>query len=43
MFQSLTDQEPHASGKERMIRLSAIAAISIVLFVLLYLGVKAAG
>jgi len=43
MFQSLTDQQPHASGKERLIRVSAISGISIVLFVLLYLGVKLAG
>lgn len=43
MFESLTDQQPHASGKERMIRLGAIALISIVLFAALYFGVRSAG
>jgi hypothetical protein len=43
MFQSLTDQQAHASGRERLIRFSAIAIISILLFVALYLGVRSAG
>ena len=43
MFQTLADQEVHASGKERMFRYSAVAIIAIVLFVLLYFGVKSAG
>jgi hypothetical protein len=43
MFQSLTDQQPHTSGRERAIRLSVIALISILLFVALYLGVQTAG
>ena len=43
MFETLTDQEAHISGRERMIRYSAVAVIAIVLFALLYLGVKTAG
>jgi len=43
MFESLTDQQPHASSKERMIRFAAIAVVSILLFVALYLGVQTAG
>lgn len=43
MFQSLTDQQEHASGRERAIRYSAIAIISIVLFFALYFGVRSAG
>ena len=43
MFQSLTDQQVHATGKERAIRFSAIAIISIVLFIALYFGVRSAG
>jgi hypothetical protein len=43
MFQSLTDQQPHTSRKEWTIRLAAIAAISLVLFLALYFGVRSAG
>jgi hypothetical protein len=43
MFQSLTDSQAHASSKERAIRFSAIAVISLLLFVALYLGVRGAG
>jgi hypothetical protein len=43
MFQSLTDQQTHASSKELMIRVAVIAVISILLFVALYLGVRSAG
>lgn len=43
MFQSLTDQQPHASGKEIAIRYSAVALIAIALFVALYFGVQSAG
>lgn len=43
MFQSLTDQQPHITGKERAIRLTVIGVISILLFLALYLGVRSAG
>jgi hypothetical protein len=43
MFQSLTDQQPHATNKEWMIRGAAIALISVVLFLALYFGVRSAG
>ena len=43
MFQSLSDQQAHMNGKQLAIRLSAIAAISIVLFIALYFGVRSAG
>jgi hypothetical protein len=43
MFQSLTDQQPHTTGKERAVRVSAIAVISVLLFLALYLGVRSAG
>lgn len=43
MFQSLTDQQPHATGREKAFRLTLIAAISIVLFLALYFGVRSAG
>lgn len=43
MFQSLTDQQPHATGKEWAIRLAVIAVISILLFLALYFGVRNGG
>lgn len=43
MFQSLTDQQPHANGKEIAIRLAVILGISLVLFFALYFGVRSAG
>ena len=43
MFQSLTDQQPHATSREKAIRLAIIAAISIVAFLALYFGVRSAG
>ena len=43
MFQSLSDQQPHASSKEWMVRAAAIALISAVLFLALYFGVRSAG
>lgn len=43
MFQSLTDQQPHATGKEWAIRLAAIGIISILLFLVLYFGVRSGG
>lgn len=43
MFQSLSDQQAHSSNRELMIRLAAIAVISILLFVALYFGVRSAG
>lgn len=43
MFQSLTDQQPHATSKEKAIRLAVIAAISVLLFLALYFGARSAG
>lgn len=43
MFETLADQQVHSTGRERMIRYSVVGLIAIVLFVLLYLGVKTAG
>lgn len=42
MFQSLNDTQPHTSPKEWAVRLSIIAAISALLFVALYFGVRSA-
>ena len=43
MFQTLTDQQEHASGKERAIRYSALSIIFVVLVLALYFGVRSAG
>lgn len=43
MFETLSDQQPHATKKEWTIRSLVILAISIVLFAALYFGVRSAG
>ena len=43
MFETITDQQPHASSKEWTIRILVILAISLVLFAALYFGVRTAG
>ena len=43
MFETLSDQQPHATKKEWTLRFLAILAISLVLFLALYYGVRSAG